>query len=177
MTTKYLALAAIGRYRPGLVEELSKAIQDNGCNIGDCRVTVLGEELALVMFLSGTWSAIAKMETVMPGLEKKLGLGITVRRTEVRAARANMLPYLIDITSIDRPGMIHDVAGFCTAREIDIDDLGTWTYSASTTGAPMCSVSLSISVPTNLHIGRLRDEFTDFCDQLNVDATLEPARR
>jgi glycine cleavage system transcriptional repressor len=27
-----------------------------------------------------------------------------------------------------------------------------------------------------VHIGRLRDEFTGFCDNLNLDATIEPSR-
>ena len=55
--------------------------------------------------------------------------------------------------------------------------MNSWSYNAIHTGAPMLSLSMNIGVPAAVHIGRLRDEFTDFCDSLNLDATLEPARR
>jgi hypothetical protein len=44
------------------------------------------------------------------------------------------------------------------------------------TGTPMFSMNMTISVPASVNIGRLRDEFTRFCDELNLDATLEPVR-
>ena len=54
--------------------------------------------------------------------------------------------------------------------------MGTWTYPAAHTGTPMFSLNLTVSIPAGVHIGRLRDEFTSFCDTLNLDATIEPAR-
>jgi glycine cleavage system transcriptional repressor len=41
----------------------------------------------------------------------------------------------------------------------------------------MFSLSMTISVPSDQHIGRLRSEFLDFCDDRNLDATLEPSRQ
>jgi glycine cleavage system transcriptional repressor len=32
-------------------------------------------------------------------------------------------------------------------------------------------------VPANVHILSLREEFLDFCDDLNIDAILEPIKR
>jgi glycine cleavage system transcriptional repressor len=40
----------------------------------------------------------------------------------------------------------------------------------------MFSLSMTVSLPAGVHIGRLRDEFTNFCDTLNLDATIEPTR-
>ena len=174
---KQLVLAALGKDRPGLISDLSAAVAETGCSVADARITVLGSELALVMLVNGTWNAIAKFEATAPSLQKKLGLSLVAQRTEERPARDKRVPYLVDIITLDRPGIVHDVARFFDEREIDIDDLSTWIYAAANTGAPMFSLSMSISLPADLHIGRLRDEFTDFCDELNLDATLEPARR
>jgi glycine cleavage system transcriptional repressor len=33
-----------------------------------------------------------------------------------------------------------------------------------------------VNVPSKLHLGVLREEFMDFCDQLNLDAILEPVK-
>jgi glycine cleavage system transcriptional repressor len=173
---KYLVLTALGADRPGLVRDLAKAVQDTGCDIADCRMTVLGSEFTLLVLAAGNWNAVAKLETQAASLAKKLDLAITTRRTEERAPR-EMVPYVVDVASLDRPGTLSEIADFFARRDINIEEMSGWSYAAASTGAEMVSLSLNISVPAEMHIGRLRDEFTDFCDGLNLDATLEPARR
>ncbi len=174
---KFLVISAIGKDRPGIVNELSKVIVDNGCNIEDSRMTVLGGEFALIVLISGSWSAVAKLETQVPVISKKLDLTTTAKYTEPRPVRNNMVPYLVDVVSIDQPGIVHDVAEFFASRAINIEEMTTWTYPAAHTGTPMFSISMTISLPTSVHIGKLREDFMGFCDELNIDATLEPARQ
>jgi glycine cleavage system transcriptional repressor len=87
-----------------------------------------------------------------------------------------MVPYMVDVISMDHPGIVSDVAEFFSSRNINIEDLSTWTYAAAHTGTPMFSMNMTISIPAEVNIGQLRDEFTRFCDGLNLDATLEPSR-
>ncbi len=173
---KLLILSAIGADRPGLIRDLAKAIADTGCNISDCRMTLLGSEFTLLLLAAGNWNAIAKLESQTAAIGKKLDLAITTRRTEARAAR-DMAPYIVDIAALDRAGILSEVAEFFASRKINVDEMSSWSYTAANTGAEMISLSLNIGVPAEVHIGRLRDEFTDFCDGHNLDATLEPARR
>lgn len=173
---KYLVMSAIGSDRPGLVKELSKTLTDAGCNIEDSRMTVLGGEFALILLVSGPWNAIAKLDTALPGLQKRLELTIVSKATEGRAIRENMVPYIVDVISMDHPGIVQGVAEFFSSRNINVEDMSTWTYAAAHTGTPMFSLNMTVSVPADVHIGRLRQEFTEFCDDLNLDATLEPSR-
>lgn len=173
---KFLVLSALGADRPGLIRDLAKAIADAGCNIADCRMTVLGNEFALLVLACGSWNAVAKLESQAASLGKKLDLMLIARRTEERPSR-DMIPYIVDAAALDRPGLLSEVADFFARRDVSIDEMSCWSYSAASTGADMLSLSFNISLPADLHIGRLRDEFTDFCDSLNLDATLEPARR
>ena len=173
---KYLVMTALGADRPGLIRDLAKAVLDVGCVVADCRMTVLGGEFALVLLARGNWNAVAKLESQAASLGKKLDLAITTRRTEERAPR-DMVPYVVDVATMDRPGILSEIADFFTRHEINIEEMSSWSYAAANTGAEMVSLSLNISLPADMHIGRLRDEFTDFCDGLNLDATLEPARR
>lgn len=173
---KYLILSAMGSDRPGLIRDLARMIADVGCSISDCRMAVLGSEFTLLLLASGNWNAVAKLENQAAVIGKKLDLTITARRTEARAPR-DMAPYVVDVTTLDRPGVLSEVADFFATRDINIDEMSSWSYTAAGTGAEMVSISLNISVPADIHIGRLRDDFTDFCDGLNLDATLEPARR
>jgi glycine cleavage system transcriptional repressor len=47
-------------------------------------MTTLGSEFAIMLLVEGTWGSIAKIETSMPSIEKKLGLVTNVRRTTPR---------------------------------------------------------------------------------------------
>jgi len=174
---KHLVLSAIGKDRPGIVNAISKAVFDCGCNIEDSRMTVLGGEFALMLLVSGSWSAIAKLESQATSFEKKLNLTVVSRQTEPRGNKDKMVPYHVDVVSMDHPGIVHDIAQFFSVRDINIEDLSTWTYAAAHTGTPMFALNITIAVPAGLNIGQLRDEFTRFCDELNLDATMEPARR
>jgi glycine cleavage system transcriptional repressor len=173
---KYFVISALGKDRPGIVNQLSRIILDSGCNIEDSRMTVLGGEFALILMVSGHWGAITRLERQLPSAEKKLELTIQARHTEPRTDVKDMVPYTVDVVSMDHPGIVHDIAEFFAGRDINIEEMGTWTYPAAHTGTPMFALNLTVSIPSDVHIGRLRDEFTGFCDTLNLDATLEPAR-
>jgi glycine cleavage system transcriptional repressor len=172
----YLVVAALGRDHPGLVKALSQTVLDCGCNISDSRMTVLGSEFAVIMLLSGTWNAIAKIEDLLPRLQEKLGLTITSRRTETRGAGSNIIPYAVEVVAMDHPGIVHDIANFFAERSINVEDLYTTSYQAPHTGAPMFSLHMTVGVPGDSSIAALRGEFMDFCDALNLDAMLAPVK-
>jgi len=174
---KYFVISALGKDRPGIVNQLSQLILDCGCNVEDSRMTVLGGEFAMLLMISGHWSAITRLERQLPALEKKLELTLLAKHTEPRASTQDRVPYVVDVVAMDHPGIVRDVADFFASREINIEELSTWTYPAAHTGTPMFSLNMTVSIPGEVHIGRLRDEFTGFCDNLNLDATLEPARQ
>lgn len=174
--TNYLVISALGQDRPGLVNELSSAILDAGCNVADSRMTVLGGEFSLLMLLSGPWNAIAKLENQIGALQNRLGLMITSRRTEPRQIEGELLPYQVEVISLDHPGIVYKLAKFFSTRGINIEEMATNTYAAAHTGTPMFGVNMSVAVPADMHIARLREEFLDFCDELNLDAVIEPVR-
>jgi glycine cleavage system transcriptional repressor len=172
----HFVISALGNNRPGLVHQLSKAVKDCGCNILDSRMAVLGGEFAVILLLAGTWDAIAKIESMIPRLEDSLDLTLISRRTEVREKVANLMPYAVEVVASDRPGIVHDIAQFFSSRDTNIEELFTGSYAAAHTGTPMFSLHVTISVPTNTSIAALRGEFMDLCDQLNLDAVMEPVK-
>jgi glycine cleavage system transcriptional repressor len=81
-STKHLIIIVLGALRAGSINELIKAISHYGCNIVDSRISTLGQEFAANLLVTGTWNTIAKLETSLPLLEKKLELSILQRRTD-----------------------------------------------------------------------------------------------
>ncbi len=172
----YLVISALGRDRPGIVDNLSKVILDGGCSIADSRMTVLGGEFAVLLLVEGNWNTLTKLEDVVTVLEQQLELTITVKRTAERKTAINQLPYGVEVVALDNPGIVHHLASFFSKREINIEDLVTSSYAAAHTGTPMFAVHMSVGIPSNIHIATLRDEFMEFCDSLNLDAVLEPEK-
>lgn len=172
----FLVISALGDDRPGLVNDLSRCVLESGCNIADSRMTVLGGDFAVILLASGNWNAVAKLEDQLPALAERLGLTVNSHRTEVRETHGNLLPYAVDVVALDNPGIVHNLANFFSSREINIQDLTTSCYSAAHTGTQMFSVHMRVDIPALVHIATLRDEFMDFCDQLNLDAIIEPIK-
>ena len=178
MTTQktFLVISALGKDHPGLVNELSRAILEQGCNIEDSRMTVLGGEFAAILLVQGKWNTLAKVENVLPELERSLGMTIISKRTGERSRSTDKLPYGVDVVAMDHPGIVNTLAGFFAERGINIEDMATSTYAAAHTGTPMFSVHMTVGIPASTHIATLREEFMDYCDGLNLDAVLEPLK-
>jgi glycine cleavage system transcriptional repressor len=174
--SNHLVLSALGEDKPGLINELSRCVLNSGCSILDSRMAVLGGDFALLLQVGGNWNNLAKLETQLPGLQERLGLTISSRRTGSRETRHDLLPYGVDVVSMDQPGIVHNLAKFFSQRQINIQEMLTSSYAAAHTGTPMFSVHMTVEVPASIQIAALREEFMDFCDQLNLDAVIEPVK-
>lgn len=172
---KYVVITAVGNDRTGIVNELSNEILNDGGNIEDSRMAVLGGAFSIIMLVAGEQAAIDKLLSQIPSLEQKLGLTIVIKETEPKPYGSHLIPYRIDIVSMDHPGIVHDVADFFASRKINIEDMSTATYAAAHTGTPIFSMHLTVAVNAGASIAELRHEFQDFCDRLNLDVSMEPA--
>lgn len=173
---QFLVVSVLAADRPGILHDIARAVRDCGCNVAESRMTVLGSDFSMLLLVSGNWNTLTKLENQLPKLEKRLALTLSAHRTEERAPRHDLIPYAIDVVCLDQPGIVFNLANFFAERSIGIADLTTRAYPADHTGAPMFSVQMAVNIPTDLHIGTLREEFMDFCDRLNLDAILEPIK-
>jgi glycine cleavage system transcriptional repressor len=173
---QHLAISAIGADRAGLVHDLTRAITDCGGNIAESRMAGLGSEFAMLVLISGSWHVLARIESELKRLSEEKGLTIHVRRTDARAPRKDLLPYSIDVVSLDQAGIVAGLSGFCSGRSIDIAEVATRSYAAAHTGAPMFAVQMIVNVPAKLNVAQLREDFMEYCDSMNLDAILEPVK-
>lgn len=173
---QHIAISAIGPDRVGLVHDLSKVIADCGGSISESRMTSLGAEFAILMLVTGNWHAVARIETDLKRLAETSGVSLQIRRTEQRPVHEDQVPYSVDVVCLDQAGIVSALSGFFAARGIDIAEMNTRSYPAPHTGAPMFGVYMVINVPSSIHLGAMREEFMDLCDNLNLDAILEPVK-
>ena len=171
MTTK-LVISALAEDRPGIVDELSNVLYQHSLNIEDSRMTVLGGEFAILLLVSGEPSAIDAFQTQVNDIEQKLQMRMLIKVTTESSVIENAIPYAVEVAALDNPGIVNNIASFFSARNINIVELHTESYSAPHTGSPMFALHMTIGIAADTNIAQLREAFTDVCDELNLDAEL-----
>ena len=168
-----LVISAIGQDRKGLVSQLSSAIVENGGNILDSRMTILGGEFAILILVTAASDSLEKLEQQLPALGEKLGLTLISKRTTAATQTESAIPYHVEVVAIDQPGIVKEIAGFFSDQGINIYDLNTVGYQAAHTGTPLFSISMTINIPSELSLSELREQFLNLCDEQNIDGTIE----
>ena len=172
--SEQLVITALGDDRPGIVDELSNALFKHELNIEDSRMSVLGGEFAVLLLVSGSEQSIDDFVADTASLEDTLNMKLLVKLTSSEAAQQAMVPYTVEVVAIDHPGIVHKLASFFSARQINIVDLNTERYAAAHTATPMFAVNMTIGIPADVTIKALKDEFIGMCDELNLDASMTP---
>jgi glycine cleavage system transcriptional repressor len=172
----YVLVTATATQPSAALLPLTKRVSDCGCNVLEARLSTLGQDVIVALLAVGSWDAIAKLESGVARLEREDGLKASVQRTGPKAQAGNILPYVVEVVSADKPGVLYQLAEFFAARQITIEQLSSSRYKAMQTGAEMFSAQITIGIPAKTHIASLRDDFLEFCDALNLDAIMDPMK-
>ncbi len=173
---KHLIVSTLIENSSEIIRTFSKLPESSGCNIVDSQFKVLGHKLSLMLFLSGSWDAIAKIEAMLAKLEQQHQIKILTERTEVDSLQGDSMPYAVDVVGIEQSGIIFDIANFMSSNQLRIQEMSSNTYEASQTAAKMFSLHMMVNIPLDSSIAAIRGDFIDFCDHLNLDAIMEPVK-
>ena len=168
-------ISTIGHDRPGLVHDITTLAEQHQVNIEDSRMTVVGGEFAVLMSLTGALDQLRAFDQSMQALTGD-EMAYVYRETDARQADAVTRPYQATITAIDHPGIVAAIAGFFSARKINLQDVDTETSRAPHTGTPIFTVHLTAWIPADLKVHELKEAFEEFCAEKDLDGELEPLR-
>lgn len=166
-------LTAIGADRPGLVEEVSRFIFENGGNIEDSRMVNLRGQFAMMLLFGASHEARHKMQALLPQLIQHSGLHIEIRVTPTaQAPHRPALPYRLTASALDQAGLVHRLAQLLRSLDVNIESMQSTLAAAPYTGAPVFEMEIAMSVPGDLPLPQLRQKLTALCDELNIDWNL-----
>ncbi|MFE8071471.1 ACT domain-containing protein [Marinobacteraceae bacterium S3BR75-40.1] len=171
----YLVLTAVGKEEEVVLLTLSRLVANHRCTILDCRMSLLGEETATYMLVTGPWDAVSRLEQGVEKIREGAEFAVQVARTPGQPNRPG-IPYNVNLVSVDGPGIIHDMLLFFASRGVAVDDLQSNTQTAPQSDTRIFSMNMLVRLPTNTHLPALREEFMVFCDERNLDAVIEPLR-
>lgn len=169
----YLAVSVIGPEENDFLHRITHIVSESQCSIVESQVTRLGNELAAHILLSGRWNQIAKVENSLLQRFNEEEIVLTLRRCEHPRPKGDRLHCVANILALDEPTLLDQVLDFFRHQDASIIRLSSHTYHAQRTQSLMLAINVDITVPSNTHVAELRDQFTLFCDELNLDGILE----
>lgn len=172
-----LAITVLGHNRNYFIAEILATIRDCRCSIVEIRYSRLEQTDAAYLLIQGNWNQIAKFENLMDALQKRLDIKIHMLRPEREHKEKEFLPYSLETLSVDRDNIIEAVSSFLSIRGIEIEEVSGSSYQAPYISTSVFATKFIVLIPPEVRLLSLREEFLDFCDQLNIDAILEPIKR
>ena len=172
----YLVVNILAENTNENIRKFSKLAKTSQCNVTDCHFKVVGQYLSAIFLFSGSWNAIAKMEDMLAKLENEYSITIQKKRTEIEKLQADYMPYVIDIVGPGHANIMYDITDFIINSNLLIKKISTSTYEASQTGKEMFALHMIVHIPSNSSVATIRSEFTEFCDQFNLDTIMEPLK-
>ena len=172
-----LAITVLGNRNSHVLQHILSALTRCQCSVIEIRALELVSSTSMLILTEGNWNQIAKLDTILDGLEKQLTARICRSRQDKNAPSANGLPYTLEAMSMDQKDIVLQITEFLIERNIFIQEAKGSRYSAPYVDTPIFSAKLVIVIPSDQRLLQLREDFLDFCDNLNLDAILEPIKR
>jgi len=172
-----LAITALGNNQPRFLAEILPAIRDCKCNLLELRSSRLAQSAAAYLLVQGNWNQIAKIENTLDAMQKRMEIKIHTVRPDPNGKSKDSVPYSLETISLDRENVIESIITFLFDRGIEIEEVTGSSYQAPYIQTSVFSTKFVLLIPPEIHLLSLREEFLDFCDQLNIDAILEPIKR
>jgi glycine cleavage system transcriptional repressor len=141
-----LAVAAVGRDRPGIVAGITEALLEFGGNVDDSQMSILHGQFAVMLIVSVPDDT--DVDAVSDRLDRaasQLGLGGVTATPVSDLDRGPGPTHVLTVYGPDRPGIVHDVASLLAAHGVNITDLRTRRTGSAE--APLYTMMMEVEVP------------------------------
>jgi len=166
-----LIVTAIGSDRPGIVSLLSDRAQGFGANWAGSRMTNLAGQFAgMVHFEVPAKNAEPLMQSLR-GLESS-GLRVVIAKVETPPAPAGRRMVKLELTGLDRPGIVRELSRSLAEVGVSIDDLHTEIIDEGPSGEHLFKMKALLVVPESLPHESLRHSLDALANEMTVDIGL-----
>jgi glycine cleavage system transcriptional repressor len=181
MSRTWLILSAVGRDRPGIVADLAQLVYDCDANLDDSRMTLLGNEFAVILLCSGT--APDLRERLSEGarrLEWESRLTVFIRALEGAPRPPVPAPgtvlYEVRAEGVDRAGIVARICRTLADQGVNIADLRSQAIP-SPSGVALYRMNAQVEVPETLPESDLAKALELAGVSISVDIALSRASR
>ncbi len=171
MDTSYI-ITFIGDDRPGLVEELSRVIENNRGNWHESRLSQLGGKFAGLILVSLPAAYSTALEAELRNLSAS---GLSVRVTPTAQATIGDRGRAITLTVIgpDRLGIVKEISHALAQRRINVVEMDTHVDSAPMSAEMIFRARIDAEVPEDTDLDDLHDSLEEIANHMTLEIDLE----
>ena len=167
------ALSAIGRDRPGIVAEVTRALLGHSLNITDSQMAVLSGHFTMVTAPDGTDLDLVHEELERTRERLSLDALSLSPLADAGAEPAAAPSHIVTVYGVDHPGIVHAVSARLAAREVNVTDLETRLVGEGGQ-AGLYAMVLEVALPAALGPEALRAMLEEVGAEQGVEVTVRP---
>lgn len=166
----YRILFAVGKDRPGIVDEVSSLLFQCEANIEDSRMAAMGGCFAIMTLFS---CPPERLPAVSEGLSRLESHGLTTALHEARnpeaVSRPSAQPLKIQAAAMDHPGIVQKIVHLLHTHRVNIQMLNTELVRAPLSGAPLFNLTLDAQAPPDESLLDIQSELNTLAGRENMD--------
>lgn len=173
MQTSYI-VTFIGDDRPGLVEELSRTIENNGGSWQESRLAQLGGQFAGLVRISAPGENHATLQHDLSALSAG---GLSVHLTPAGTPQAALDGRAVTLTVIgpDRPGIVREISRALAARGINVVEMDSAVVSAPMSAEMLFHARIQALVPPSTDMIALQVSLDEIANTMALEVDIESA--
>jgi glycine cleavage system transcriptional repressor len=168
-----LALTAIGRDRPGIVAEVTRALLGHSLNITDSHMGVLGGRFSMMLIVEAPEATdLDAVREELARTRSRLDLDAVALHplAETGPAAAGGDPsHIVTVYGVDHPGIVHAVSARLASKAVNVTDLETRLV-----GDGLYAMVLEIALPPDVDPEALAAMLAEVGAEQGVEVTVRP---
>ena len=166
-----LVLTVVAPDRPGIVRSISERAKRFDANWAASRMTSLHDQFAGIVHLQVPTKNADPLIASLRALEST-GVSITIGRTDANPVPPGRRTVRLEVTAVDRPGIVSDLSARLAERGVSIEDLHTEIVDGTGSNPHLFRVKALLYVPNSLREADLRTSLDSLASETRSDIAL-----
>lgn len=159
------------------ISNLLEQVKECGCSVIETRSIRLADQQGFMALFEGHWNQIARLEASLEHVGQQDNVHLSTVRCNAEQPTSTRIPYTIDVYGADHKDLLSEICSFFQLHGIEIEDMSSSRFHLMDSAGPVFNAHFLVLIPSDQSLLGLRDDFLSFCDELKVDALMEPSKR
>lgn len=175
-------LSFFGKDKPGIIAGVTEILFKSGINLEDVSMTVLEDQLAMMMIVSGKKIQPGALEQSLNKHLRGCGIKLSMSCKIIRSKRSLLpkhqrqtAPYLIHVIGKDQTGIVYRFSQEMAEEKLNITDMNCKILGSGKKS--LYALAMEIDVPAkkqNVRIKRLGQKLRQLAKKIGLEVTLKP---
>ena len=175
MSTRSLVLTIIGPDRPGLVETLSRAIDEHGGNWLESQMAQLAGQFAGLLRVEVEPESVDGLRAALAACETA---GLKVHVIDGEDIEATARAVTLEVVGGDRPGIMRRISQVIADKGVNVQRLETTRTGAPWSGGALFRAEIALEMPPGVALEALREALEaialDLMVEVRIDTEVDP---